>query len=372
MKKNLVIYGAGPRGLAVALRASLYSDLFNIYIVDKNILSTWKYPNMISDIEMRSPITFDLTTFHDDLAFRSLSYFLNRSHTYDLNQKDVEQCDIYCSRKQFIKYLFSIIDVLKERGCIFVPYNITSIYPNQILTLASSKTLEFHYLVICSGRSSEQLKYPTYIRNNTNIKQISDLCTCSWRNQEVNVIGSGQTSAELVYYLLSQSAQVNWIRKYYPKVSQYPVPSFKEWGIASALSSHYRSLDKSSQLTYLNKVHSWTPSITPYINTKISSLKQSYNEIIPSDTRSLNCSLPSFLASGYKQNYTLLPFINFKPEPYLLNPYYPELNANFQSSNPSIYFSGLLASQMDGPRQGSIISSASTAFSILSSILSSS
>ena len=359
-KRTIVIIGAGPRGLAIALRASMYNN-YRIYIIDKKPISTWLFPNMLPDIEMRSPITFDLTTFYSDLKSYSLSTYLKES-TNATSQLEVESSDKYCSRKDFLNYLNYIIDNLKKRNVIFIPRNVCDINESD-LSCEDGFNIRYDYLIIATGRRTQYYKCPSYLRGKT-ISYINCLPMCSWFNKDINVVGSGQQSAEIVEFLARQKANVTWIQKHTPIISQYPVPSWTEWNNMTALGNYYtRTYDK---FGYLEKVKKWGPSITPYIKEKLERLK--YKVIIAKDTNEINMKNDFILATGFKNDIELLD-LNFEIDRDNTNPYLPNIKKSFQSSShPYIYFTGLLASFFDGPRQGSLISSAYTAHIILESI----
>ena len=360
--KHLVIVGAGPRGLAVALRALTYKDKFKISIVDPNPMSTWKFPNMLPEMEMRSPITFDLVTFQKDLQQYSLARFLKKEVVAE-TQRDVEFNNEFCRRKEFVNYLKSIIVLLKREGVNFIPRRTLEISTTFITT--DKGDLHYDYLILAAGKATQNIKCPNYLKGK-NLLTTDCLFDCSWFRKTVNVVGSGQQSAEVVEYLASQGARVFWLQKHTPKVHQYPIPSFREWGVASALGPFY-SKTATNRSKYLQDVKAWGPSITPYINNL---LKQRKYTVIknPGSTNNIDMNGQFFLATGYKNEIGLLP-TTFNIKKNRNNTCLPDIVNSFQSSsNPNIYFTGSLASHFDGPRQGSIISSGLTAHTILLSI----
>lgn len=360
--KKLLIIGAGPRGLAIALQALQYN--LDIILLDPSPISTWTPPNIINDMYMRSPITFDLTTFNKELYNFSLPKFLNKDIAV-FTQEEVESIPLFCSRTEFKNYLNFIILYLKNQGIKFYREYVHTIDFNKVLT-KSNNEFYFDYIVIASGRETQELKYPCYLNSN-NIIPNNKLYFHKWNNKKVYVVGSGQQSAEYVYYLTNHRANVTWIQKYTPKVNQYPIPSYLEWGSQTALGNFYiqQALDKN---IYLKNVKDWMPSITPYIANKLKEVK--YDILFnPTTTNNIDTTSKFILATGYNQNIDKINF-NFDLARDKINNYLPSIIKDFQSSsNSNIYFTGLLAARYDGPRQGSIISAADTATTILNSIL---
>jgi len=361
--KNLVIVGGGPRGLAIALRASQHIDKLNIYVVDPDPISTWKFPNMLPEMEMRSPITFDLVTYQRDLQQYSLASFLKKDVIAE-SQIDVEFNTTFCQRKEFVKYLKYVIVLLSRVGVSFVPRRTLAFSDTFITT--DKGDIPYDYLVLAAGKATQKDKCPKYLKGKT-LLTTDCLFDCGWKDKVVNVVGSGQQSAEVVNYLCSQKAKVYWLQKHEPRVHQYPVPSFKEWGISSALGPYY-SKTSNDRDEYLRKVKQWGPTITPYISNLLKHRK--YTVISnPRNTDELDMTGEFFLATGYTNDVALIDntlSLNKNRN----NTYLPDIVDSFQSSShPNIYFTGSLAAHFDGPRQGSIISSGLTARTILLSIL---
>ena len=336
--KHLVIIGAGPRGLAVALRASRHKDL-KVTVVDNSPISTWTFPNMLPDIQMRSPITFDLTTFYSELKDYSLPSFLgHRIEAY--TQRQVEDSTVYCGRQDFVKYLKFIIAQLKKEGVCFAKHNVCTISTDKIMC-DDGVAINYDYLVMATGRKTQEAKLPIYLRNKvfTTMKTLHDE---PWNNMAINVVGSGQQSAELVDFLCRQKAKVTWIQKHEPKVTQYPVPSMKEWGLRSALGDFYATRKYANKPRYLKEVKEWGPTITPFIANKLEGLK--YEVLLnPSSTNDINLDSKFILATGFYQRIELLN-LDFDIDINPIDGYLPKIEKDFASvSHPNIYFTGLFA-----------------------------
>lgn len=365
--KKLVIIGAGPRGLAVALRAVQHQEL-EVHIVDPKPLSTWLFPNMVPHMQMRSPVSFDLVTFQQDLhPLYSLAKYMKIYEPMPITQKEVENFPHLCMRQDFINYLAFITQTIEAQGGTIVKRKVTDVTEDKVL-LFGGYALEYDYMVVAVGKANQSPILPNYLRESANLKTVQDLCMCSWFKQEVNVVGSGQFAAELVEFLTRQGAIVNWITKHVLAVSQYPVPSCKDWGLKSALGDFYsRGLMEPKE--YLKEVKQWGPTITPYIANLLDG--RSYKVIQPESTKELNLELPTFLAAGSKEDASLLPVsLPIKRDPTSTN--LPSIVKPFKSSShPNVYFTGGLAVRYDGPRQGSLISSGLTAKAIITDVLAS-
>lgn len=361
MKKKLVILGAGPRGLAVALRATTRKDL-DIYVVDKHPLQTWSIPNMLPNIKMRSPISFDLVTFQKDLQQYSLHYFLKGTINLLHTQKDVELNNEFCSRVEFVDYLTHTIKVLKQKGVTFVKHNYKLIQ-KEYVQLCCNIQLPYDYLVVATGSETNEPNIPSFIRNKK-IYNIQDVLNNSWSYERCNVIGSGQQAAEVVLHLIKERASVVWLQNQEPKINQYPVPSYKLWGMGSALSGYFRNVTNKDE--YLSKVKQWAPSITPEIHNQLKLYKTFTT--IPLSTKDVDMDRKFVVTAGNKNSFKSINW-DFDIQEDRVHPRYPLITKNFASeSNSNIFFTGLLALHYDGPRQGSIISSGITASEIINSI----
>lgn len=368
MKNNLIILGAGPRGIACAIQALKYKDLLNIYLIDNNPVSTWQFPNMVIDMEMRSPITFDLVTYQQDLQEYSLSNYLGYNTKPVFTQKEIEANNIFCKRIEFVNYLKDCIKRIKFEGVEVIKQKVISVSKEEIIF--TTGRIKYKHLIIATGKETEAPVIPVYLANK-NICFCEDLYTVDWTKYTPCVVGSGQFAAEMVDYLSDNyNKTIYWARNHNVKVEQYPVPSFKQWKNFSALSLHYyKNLGTlQTKLAYINKVKDWSPSITPHINNKLEKKNNQIKYIKSEDIKTKNNKF--LLAVGKRQDLYKLPFtFGFKLSQ--LPNKIPSLNKNFASSTPNIYFTGLLAMHTGGPQQGSIISSGETARIILKSIASS-
>jgi thioredoxin reductase len=366
--KRLIILGAGPRGLAVALQAKLFTDL-EVMIIDEEPLSTWSDDYMVKNIQMRSPTSFDLVTFQPDLQEYSLNNFLGLPSCAN-NQEAVENYPTFCNRGVFINYLNHIKDILLNLGVVFKYQQINKIYDSYLQSV--NKIYHYDYLVLALGRKAQKYYKPLFFNKEKELN-VKDIQNKSFRKTNINVLGSGQHAAEIANYLCTRNANVTWIQKTAPKINQYPIPCYKEWGYRSALGNYYTTLIyQQDKLDYLKKVKQWTPSITPDINKQLNNhLKSNKLNIIldPKTTEQININDLTVYALGFLADIRLVNFqfdLNIDKYNYCL----PDIKTDFKStSHPNIYFTGSLATKHNGPCQGSIISAANTAATIVNSIL---
>lgn len=373
MKKKLYILGSGPRGLAVALYATQYLDKLDVYLVDKNEMSEWKSPKIITTMQMRSPVTFDLVTYEPELQDFSLANFVEERVAFSTVQKNIEQNKVYCSRTEFLNYLIDVRRRVIELGVKPIRKKVSEI--NSDCLNCSGRNHKFDYLIVAGGQSFTNVKKPYYsAQHDSKIITVEQMLRNRYhtlRNKFV-VYGSGQNAAETVA-LLAEKNEVYWILKHEPKVTQYPVPDFKFWSIRSALGSAYRNTIQKP--IYWKQVRQWTPSITPYINNVLEERKENIIKIKPTSVQEVNGIMNEvayvLCQTGSKPDIGLVPFqFEIARNPH--SPCYPNIKNGFAStSNPNIFFTGTLCNLYDGPRQGSIISAGLTAKEILRNIINS-
>ena len=366
-KKTLVILGAGPRGLACAIQALKYKEKFNIYIIDPTPISTWKFPNMVINMKMRSPITFDLVTYQKDLEEYSLSNFLGILTKKD-NQEMLESNTTFCSRAEFVDYLEYCKNKLIKEGINLIKNKPLEISRTEI---KFNKTqINYNYLIIATGKYTEEIVTPNYLKGLTTCV-CNDMYTSDWNNKRVYVVGSGQFSSEIVDYLTDNiRSQLYWVTKYNQKIEQYPVPNFKHWNKLSALGTYYyKNLDiYSGGSNYLALTKKWGPTLTPHIKKQLDSKSTKFGITDPLNIP-LDKSSIYVLALGRKQNLYKLPF-NFRFPNSITRENVPNVTKDFNTYlYPNIYFTGQLALEAGGPQQGSIISSGFTGDIIMRSIL---
>ncbi len=375
--KNIIIIGAGPRGLAIALQLAYYQKYnnYNCYIIDPNPINTWTYPNIIENITMRSPISFDLTTYIEELQEFSLSKFLGYSLPFSDNQQTIEECKISLNRTQFLFYLNNISKYIEAAGIKtkIIREKVISIRTNVVRTIGGR--YEADKIIVALGNRGEY-KIPNWVKK-TDLRNklipLQNIIKNKPINKTISVIGSGQGAAEIVYSLALDN-KIYWCTNQSIRVSQYPAPSYTEWGIKSALGFYYSTLPVEKKLDYLKQVKEWQPSITPYINSllELPQIKQNITVINPRDTTDLqevfDNSDYAILATGEEIDLNNFPF-DITLERDINNNSFPKLEKGFKSvSHPHISFTGSIAALYDGPRQNSIISSSITAKEILDNL----
>ncbi len=364
--KKIVVVGAGPRGIAIVLQA--LSKGFDVTVIDDRPLYTWSYPFLIEDMEMRSPITFDLVSYIPELYEFSLAKYLGYSIPPTTDQRFIESCAIKVHRREFYRYMQFLWEYLLPKVT-FIPERITAVTPNQVIL--SNQILDADAIVITTGcERSKNPEWMQYTNIRDKVSPLSDLIKADTTNAKVAVVGSGQGAAETVYFLASKGNQVYWCLKHNPQVSQYPAPAYDSWGYRSALGGYYRRTltNWRDRLSYLGKVKAWQPTITPYIHSKLQTVK--YTQITPTSSDDLQ---PIFEAdyvinsTGFNPDASELPCtFEVEREDYL--PQFPRLKEGFRIPGTHIHISGILAIGFDGGRQASLISAGLTAKEIMENI----
>lgn len=361
--KKIIVVGAGPRGIAVVLQA-LHRGL-KVTLVDGKPLHTWNSPFLIADMEMRSPITFDLVSYVSELQPFSLAKFLGHSIAPRGSQRVIEECSIKVHRSEFYAHLHDLWNYILPKVT-FVPEAVVSVTPTEVHT--ATQKLKADAIVLTTG--SQRTKTPEWIRNTSHpIYSLQQLLEINPTQASIAVVGSGQGAAETVYHFADQGNTVYWLLKQTPEVNQYPAPSYLDWGYRSALGGHYRSLTQwRDRLAYLGKVKAWQPTITPYIASKLETVK--YTQITPTSSEDLQ---PIFEAdyiinsTGFNPDAAELPCSFEVPRNDYL-PQFPELEPGFRIPATNVHVSGIYAIGFDGPRQASLISAGLTAKEIVETI----
>lgn len=372
--KNILIVGGGPRALAVALYASQFSSIHTT-IFDSSPLSSWLAPNIIPDIAMRSPLSFDLTTFIPQLVKYSLIQYMGMPALTKVDQYYIEAYPHYPNRTTFYNYLIEIMSQLKDKGtCTWVKSNVKEIGDNYVITEVD-EIFPGEAIVYAGGNKYSKHKVPNWIKQSLLKDKVLPLKEIIDQDNKGSfvVVGSGQGAAEITHYLAAQELEVYWCVNKEPKVTQYPAPAFTEWGYKSALGNYFRSIPTVLRPNYIKEVKAWQPSITPYISNKLAQVK--FTKFNPTSTKDIETIFNKVehvvLASGTEPQVNLIPFnpnVNIQVNGAM--PTFPKLTKGFRSvSTPSIYFTGVFAAPYDGPRQASIISAALTAKEIVETLL---
>lgn len=366
---KITIIGGGPRGLVVALYA--YIKGLEVTVIDKLPIHTWKPPYILSDMIMRSPLSFDLTTGVEELKEYSLSKFLGYKEQETKTQKQLEEHSIDITRREFSGYLEYIYNTLAHLLKVkFIYEDVISIKSDKVIT--ESYNVESDYIVIAVGGRYTKQKIPYWV-NQTKLKEkvvsLVDLIRQPIREKEIGVIGSGQRAAETVYDLVNGGNKIYWCINKEQRITQYPAPSYVDWRNRSALGGYYRGLRSiEKRQEYLKQVKEWQPSITEDIAQKLQEHSNSIKIIKPETTQSieeLNRVERIISFCGQTPDIGSIPF-DFDIKQAIEFEGYPELSKGFKStSHPNISFTGVMATVFDGPRQASLVSAALTAKEII-------
>jgi cation diffusion facilitator CzcD-associated flavoprotein CzcO len=360
MRKVLIV-GAGPRGIAIAIEGKHRG--YECVLVDSSYpMSSWDdaAPNLV----MRSPLSFDLVYPNAPTwdQYSLIGYVHPGSSEpqwgvdADTVQRGMEYMEERCSRDTFIqygKYCLEQLDipVIRDRvrmvGSTWV--RTTNDYMEADLVVVAVGLSPITTIPEWIAPVSQKLVTPREV--------IEGLPQGAYA-----VVGNGQSGAEYCDYLARMGHKVYWVVSGIPRVTQYPAPSYADWGMRSALSNYYRIIPTSPMKEdYLRQIKAWQPSITPHIH----SLMQKHGDAITTlqgpGTREGQSSWEVLqrkvtgvlLCTGNKP-----AIVDYGEPPHraggrlVLN--------NFMASN-GVYHTGLLAIGYDGPRQASVISAGNTA-----------
>jgi len=373
---TVIIIGLGPRGLGVALR--LLDAGYRVIGIDPNPLQTWSSLQLINSMDMRSPTSFDLVSLcsKDIRNTYSLNRYISIYEDYK-TYRDYEECNHYVSRDVFysyINYLYKVY-ILGNNNFTLQEDRVIEIKYNQV-RLSSNKVIAGNRIVIASGPGYKRIVPPWVNNSQVNVKLLGyqQILKEPPVGKVILVCGGGQAGAEYTKYLVDKGNYVYWVvRDKTIKVQQYPIPTYKDWQAKSCFSDFYRQLtiDPKHQIDYLEKVKAWGPSITPNINEELQSIKDGYT-IVKEYDRTYNLSNlikecdGIVLCTGFNISISALP-INDHLELDSRSGRYPLLKSGFKASNGH-YYTGVLATLYDGPRQNSLFSIGLTSQEILEDI----
>jgi thioredoxin reductase len=366
---DLAVLGVGPRGLSVAKYA--IERGLSVVMIDDQPLASWRAPNIIPDLEMRSPSTFDLFTYLPDMYEYSLNEYMELNLPYSASQYAVETQGSKVDRATFEGYLKHIFQ-LTLQGAALIRERVNLIDGNKIRT--TFQTIEAKNIVVAFGGCNLGT-LPKWIAK-TELKQkevkLSFLLSESPTNKRICVIGSGQGAAEVTERFAHENT-VYWITKADPKVTNYPLPTWTEWGPKTGLGGFYRRIqDWPLRLKYLQDIKAWQPSITPYIHRRLQRVSSNIVSLTGNNTSDFQEVLDDIdyiiVMTGLDPDYKLIPTKD-PIESYSFMPNFPKLSQGFRTTIPNIHVTGVLAIPYDGPRQGSFISAGLTSKEIIDSIL---
>ena len=355
---KVIVVGAGPRGIAVAIEAKYRG--YECALVDRDPISSWRYA--APDMVMRSPLSFDLV--YPGSPAWGTSSLIRYIHPDSIEpdwgecmQRGIEYMEERCTRSIFISYATHTLDrldipVIRER--------VVRVGSNQVV-LGNGEYIYGDVVVIATGLSPIT-DIPHWVVPVTHKLVTAQEVVGGLPNGTYAVIGGGQSGAEYCEYIARQGHKVYWVVNGKPRVRQYPVPSYIDWGIRSALSGYYRTIPTPQmRQEYISQVKAWQPSITPIIDIMMRQRGDAITILEGPGTREGQATWDTL---HRKVDGVLLCTGNKPAQVEYINPPM-KVNGklvldNFMASN-GIYHTGLLAMGYDGPRQGSLVSAGITA-----------
>ena len=360
-RRKVVIVGAGPRAIAIAIEAK-YRD-YDCVLIDKDPMGSWR--DAAPDMVMRSPLSFDLVypgapTWDKYSLMKYVHPVSSEPEWGECMQKELEYMDERCTREVFTAYATKCLEELD------VP-----IIKDRVLKVAStwvrtsSEYIEGDLVVVATGLSPitqiPDWVVPVSDRLVTAREVIDGLPIGTYA-----VVGNGQSGAEYCELLARQGNRVYWLVNGIPRVTQYPAPTYIDWGLRSALSGYYRTIPTlKMKQEYLSQVKAWQPSITPHISTLMQQRGEAITVLDGPGTREGYSSWESLqrrvtgvlLCTGNKP-----ASVGYVDEPTRISG--KLVLDRFKASN-GVYHTGLSAIGYDGPRQASFISAGITAKEII-------
>ena len=362
MNRKALIIGAGPRGIAIAIEAKHRG--YDCVFIDRNPMGSWDdaAPNMV----MRSPLSFDLV--YPGAATWNTSSLIRYTQPGSVEpvwggclQKGLEYMSERCTRDVFIAYAKHC---LQELDVPVIRDRVVKVSKTGVRT-AGGGHVEGDLVVVATGLSpiTEVPAWVTPVSHKliTSREVIDEAPIGTYA-----VVGNGQSGAEYCELLARQGNKVYWLVNGVPRVTQYPAPTYTDWGLRSALSGYYRTIPtQEMKQEYLMQIKAWQPSITPHISTLMQQHGSSITVLDGPGTREGYTSWETLqrkvtgvlLCTGNKP-----ALIDYVEEPIRLSGRL--VLDRFRASN-GVYHTGLLAIGYDGPRQASFISAGLTAKEII-------
>lgn len=349
---KLTIIGGGPRGLSVAILA-IKAGL-EVELIDNHPINTWDTHNHILDFKMRSPSSFDLVTGLEQLQDWSLNRYLK-----------IEE-DTFATRRQFEGYLKHCLNRLKRyKKFNWIQDSVVMLdeKTNRLL-LQFRGVHKYDNLVVATGYSKQtQIQWINSSIYESKLRNDRFLIKNDLQDNKLLVVGSGQGAAELASYLCRRN-EVTWLINKHYSVNQYPIPSADNWGHKSCFSDYYFTLSVEQKKQYLAEVKQFTPTITPEIAHKV---KRVNVQLIQKVDMDLNQFDYIFNKTGYNTSFKESLLMNLAEDVNFSG--FLALTDQFKCVDYPIYVTGVLATHVGGPSQGSVFSSGKTAHTIIEDIL---
>lgn len=376
IKTDICILGINPHSIGLCLLAKHYG--LSTVLVDQHPLHNYPLSEPWLNQPRLEPISIDAISGLNvpELEEYKLSRFLNLP---DIDIDSLEECNDYCTIKQFNAYVHTLLSKLESSGYVEVIKDGIETISNKYLITQKGERISSIANVICTDSKYREPYYSEFQQHKyTNVinpykESIEDI-----ENKKVLILGSEEEHLASLVYLAQKGNHIIWSLSKPYKVSKFDIPSIYEWGDKSALGPYFRDnvKDITLRMRYIQSAMNWGPSIT---NTYESLITPLIEEGLIQVIYEPNSNTSSIREYGSIVDHILIctntpiyirdiPYLH-KPLEHPKNPLYPLLNEDLSDSN-GIYYSGHLATLEDGLRQTSLISSGITAGHILEQIVS--
>lgn len=366
----LCILGNNDRALSLATVAKRKG-------LDVTIIGKYKLAPSLPGEVLRQSINWDLVTGlkRPDFDAWRMDYFLAKNRNYN-SQSDIEEPP-FIEKDVWDSYISTCQSMLRANGIKFIEKEVAEFSTNYV-RFTDTETLRIQNL--CIALEPMKRTEPLYIEQ----EEYNKLTSMLWTHPcptKILILPTGNEdySMRAAMYLKDQGHEVVYLFNEHEECrhTDYPIPSFKEWGERSALGNFYRNYvrDTSTRDSYLRKIEAFMPSVRREVsnNFKRSNCKLlKYNSLNSRRTltqliKNEQCEYYIDLRAPEHVDLALLP-PNDCVLPLRDYPRYPIITEGMRSPN-GVYYTGALAEHFDGPRQNYILSSGLTSLEIVEDII---
>ncbi|WP_419420808.1 lysine N(6)-hydroxylase/L-ornithine N(5)-oxygenase family protein [Legionella sp. D16C41] len=265
---DLIGVGIGPFNLSLA---ALLSPLKNIKssFYDQNKSFLWHPGMLLPEAELQVNFLYDLVTLVDHTnPYSFIGFLAKHKRLYHFLNAQFKRLP----RAEFSNYLQWVSQSLPN---LFFAEKIEEVSFKKSLfkVLTQQRIIYTKNIVLGNGLIA---KIPTFAKNylNENVFHSKDFLfkLKNWHNKKIAIIGSGQSSAEIVYHLLSETSmvpkQLVWLSKR-EQLMPLDDTTFTNELFTPQYSDYFFKLAKEKQVKLLNQQASASDGISLHLLNKI-------------------------------------------------------------------------------------------------------